>query len=207
MYVEEKGWLRPQYDRKLRLVDDYVNDLEAALPHIKGRRICVQAGGAYGVWPFRLSEFFQSVYTFEPDHLNFNCLVHNLRERPNVVKMQAALGDLTGLVSVQRDEFEKDNAGAGYVVRGGTIPVIRVDDLQLPALDFLCLDVEGYELEALRGARSSIMNFSPTIMIENKKLPHMKTDPQEAIDWLVQRRRYRVTENVHRDVILVPESS
>ena len=192
---------RPGYDRKLRQVESQVADLDAALRHVKRFDCVVQAGGAYGLWPLALSERFNTVYTFEPDCHNFPLLAENTAERVNVIRWQAALGSQAGFVAVQRDDAEADNAGAGYVVVGGKVPVVALDTLCLPALDFLCLDVEGYELEALTGAIRTIRAYRPVVMLESKRLPHMTQDPNAAVELLLDL-GYEVREKVNRDVVL-----
>jgi len=83
---------RPAYDRKLKLVESQVADLDAALRYVKRFDCVVQAGGAYGLWPLALADRFNTVYTFEPDGHNFPLLAENTAERVNVIRWQAALG-------------------------------------------------------------------------------------------------------------------
>lgn len=192
---------RPAYDRKLKLVESQVADLDAALRHVKRFDCVVQAGGAYGLWPLALADRFNTVYTFEPDCHNFPLLAENTAERVNVIRWQAALGSQAGLVAVKRDDAESDNAGAGYVVAGGKVPVVALDTLALPALDFLCLDVEGYELEALLGAMRTLRAYRPVVMLECKRLPHMTSDPNAAVELLLDL-GYQVRDKVNKDVVL-----
>ena len=50
-----------------------------------------------------------------------------------------------------------------------TVRTLSIDSLQLPRLDFLKVDVEGMEMEALEGARRSVESFRPVMFIENAK--------------------------------------
>lgn len=196
---------RPAYDEKLRAVDDWVADADVALKYVRSLGVAVQAGGAYGIWPLRLAALFGVVYTFEPDHYNFSCLAWNTRDCSNVVRMQAALGCGPELVGVVRDPSEANNAGAGYVQEGrGGVPTVQLDHLGLHACDLLCLDVEGHELYALQGARQTVIEYRPVVMLEAKQLPHMRLGAEDAVRWLVDRRDYVEVARVHRDVVLVP---
>lgn len=178
-------------------------DIDGVMTPMKPR-VCVQAGGNCGVWPWHLATKFEFVYTFEPDHCNFVALAFNLRGRLNVVKMQAALGDIAGvMVNTMLPAHEQDNCGATCVEHGGIVPVIRIDDLKLPALDLLYLDIEGFELPALKGAMQTITKFRPVIAIEDKGLSERYGVKQgEAVEWICGTFEYKVLKRVKRDVIL-----
>ena len=55
------------------------------------------------------------------------------------------------------------------IVGPGDIPTILIDDLDLAVLDFIKLDVEGYELRALRGAEATLKRCRPVVMFEDKE--------------------------------------
>ena len=100
----------PIEDTKLKLVNDWVVDVEHALEFVGNRRVAVQAGGACGIWPARLAGFFDRVYTFEPCITNYECLVENLKPFGNVSFARAALGSKLGKGALKRDAFENGNA-------------------------------------------------------------------------------------------------
>lgn len=126
------------------------------------RRVCVQAGGHVGVWPLALSRHFQTVYTFEPDWQNWQALTQNVTAA-NVFAARAVLRQAPGGVSLTRPMAK---SGMWQTVPGGPIPSYTVDGLGLPALDALVLDVEGDELAALRGARTTIRAHHPLVWYE-----------------------------------------
>ena len=138
---------------------------EAYFEKVKKFDVCVQAGGNCGLYPRLLSEHFKRVYTFEPDHLNFFCLTHNC-QKENIFKFQMALGAEHGLVDL--DIYSMKNVGLHQVVRGkqGCIPMITLDSLNLDACDLLQLDVEGFEIDALRGSQNTLKKYKPVIAVE-----------------------------------------
>lgn len=134
------------------------------------RRVVVQAGGNMGMYPRLLSDMFENVYTFEPDPVNFHCLVANC-QRDNIVKINAALGYKHGLVKVSTEPFDdwETNYGVRTVVESfyANVPVFKIDDLALSYCDLIMLDVEGHELIALKGAIETIEKLHPVIFAEH----------------------------------------
>lgn len=131
-----------------------------------GRRVvCVQAGGNCGIYPLLLADHFKRVYTFEPDPLNFYCLVNNC-QNDNIVKFQSALGAEPRMASVHRKT--PSNIGAHVVIyyEKPRIPVLTIDSFNLESCDFIQLDVEGQELSVLIGAELTIKKFKPVISAE-----------------------------------------
>jgi hypothetical protein len=61
------------------------------------------------------------------------------------------------------------NIGGHRVAREapGVVPVYRIDDLGLDVCDLIVLDIEGYELEALTGARETLAQHRPVVMLED----------------------------------------
>jgi len=161
---------------------------DAYLRYVKTRNVVVQAGGNCGLYPRLFSEYFQTVYTFEPDPLNFHCLVNNC-QRDNVIKINAALGDGSGLVRVKRAGM--GNVGMHTITQeGGNFPKITpqfsIDSLCLEACDLIQLDVEGYEPKVIDGAMRTIEQFHPVISCENggsvsEKLLHLGYEAKETV--------------------------
>lgn len=151
------------------------------------RKVVVQAGGNMGMYPRLLSDIFESVYTFEPDPVNFHCLVANC-QRDNIIKMNAALGYKHEMVSISVERFVDwdTNYGVRDVVKkdNSHIPTFMIDDLDLKYCDLIMLDVEGYELNILKGAVKTIEKFKPVIFAEYAEpcIPYLQSFGYAAID-------------------------
>lgn len=195
-----RSWAWPADDSKLLQVVDQVRDVSFVMQHVAKRDVCVQAGGACGVWPYYLAEWFGKVITFEPDSTNYECLQKNNAGRTNVQAYNCALGARYGTGKMQLHETEQGNAGAGYVVAGDDFEICWVDYLLLPACDLLQLDVEGMEYDVLVGAAQTIAKYSPVIVIEEKALPQNLHKPTAAREYL-QSIGYREVARMHRDVV------
>ena len=200
------GFYWPDHDKYCHpVVPNQLSDLDYALKYTKDTKTCVQAGGNVGVWPKKLSTIYDTVYTFEPDPENFNCLCRNCPEH-NIVKFNAGLSNAHEMITVKSpNKAEELNCGAYQVFKGGVIPTFKIDDLNLKSCDLICLDIEGYELFALQGAMYTIEKFKPVIALEQKKLPIMyQENPEAASEYLIKGHNYEVVERIHRDIILVP---
>jgi FkbM family methyltransferase len=127
-------------------------------------RVVIQAGGHQGMYPRLLSDMFQIVYTFEPNPLNFHCLVNNC-QKENIIKIQAALGEKVNWV---KNLFPMDNLGMNKVEQGGAVPMLTIDTFTFEQVDLIWLDVESSEFAALKGAKKTIKKWKPVIAIENE---------------------------------------
>ena len=200
-----RDWLWPEYDTELIKVFDQADDIGTILEYCPKRRVAIQAGGACGVWPWRLSEHFGIVYTFEPDPTNYRCLLGNaVFDNPNIVNaIPAALSENIKRASLGRHLTEASNAGAGYILDDPTGQVYTVAlDYFLPegaSVDLIQLDVEGMEASALMGAALLIEDNKPTIVIEEKPLP--QGGDHLAARRLLESCGYKERARIHRDVI------
>lgn len=200
-----KEWEWNEIDEKLFLVNDWTNDIKTVLPHIKADGLCIQAGGAMGIWPYVLSSHFKRVLTFEPCVENYKCLKKNLANIENIYSANLALGAKNTNVSIKLHPDESDNAGCYHTVedKDGDIRQISIDSLDLDECDLIQLDIEGNELAALIGATETIRKFKPIIMAEDKALPHSNQIGHKVgeIDSYLESLNYSKIATIHRDKI------
>lgn len=164
--IERDGFWWPADDGWChKVIHSELPDADAAIALTKGRTLAVQAGGNVGVWASHLARQFYTVFTVEPDATNYECLQRNVPA--NVVHRRAGFGVQAGFIGLTQVQ---GNAGAHYAAPDGDIPVVTIDSLKLLACDFLCLDIEGSEPAALRGAEQTIRAYKPVIMFEEKGL-------------------------------------
>lgn len=190
-------WALPQADTYFRPFFDkdprgfQVDHLEVALEHCKQFRTAVDGGAHIGTWSVALAARFRRVVSFEPAPDTFACLKQNTEVFANIAYYPSALGEKAGRGRIVDDVTRPGNTGSRYLeiipddgARSGEhIEVLPLDYLHLQDLDFLKLDVEGHELQALKGAAATIARCRPVVLIEVKKLrPHV--NPEMAAHWL-----------------------
>jgi FkbM family methyltransferase len=109
------------------------------------------------------------VWAFEPEVQALNCLAFNTKQYPQVQIVPAALGETKTVRQLTRDPYA--NGGATALWESAEpedgVPVVPLDAFWFPQVDLLKLDVEGYELRALKGARLTIATHRPTIIVES----------------------------------------
>lgn len=200
-WAKVNTWMWPDDDNKLLQVINQVEDIDLILKFVKKTGVCVQAGGACGVWPYRYSQFFDKVYTFEPLQSNYECLSANLIGIDNITAYNKGLSNKPAKGDMFLDPLEKGNCGAVYFMEGdGDVSVTTIDSLELWRCDLIQLDIEGHELEAIEGGLRTIMLYAPVIVIEEKPLPQISGDYTLARKYL-EALGYSEVARVHRDVI------
>lgn len=180
--------------------DYQVDRLKKAYPMVRDWNMAVDVGGHVGLLAIKFAERFRMVHTFEPCPVNFECLVANTQHLPNVFRHPFALGERPGQVGMR---LEADNSGNHQIVPEGTgVEMRTLDEMQLPALDLLKVDVQGYEYFVLKGGRRTIERFRPVCIIEceesYKLKEHYDLPFRKAVDFLMKlgaRLRHQVCED------------
>ena len=102
---------------------------------------------------------WESITAVEPDAKNFRKLMKNTAGIENITCIQAVAGDTCGIAHFS--SFGGRNSRPG---NGGQVPAITVDSLKKP-FSFIKMDVEGGEAAVLQGARETIRNDRPKMLV------------------------------------------
>lgn len=129
----------------------------------------VDVGAHCGLWSRVLAYDFKNLDAFEPVAAHRECFVRNVigAVPANVNLYPYALGDQSGLISLHTGP---SSSGDTYVKEGGehSAELRTLDSFNLPSLDFLKIDCEGYEYYVLKGAELTVRKFKPVIIVEQK---------------------------------------
>ncbi|WP_081336083.1 FkbM family methyltransferase [Burkholderia vietnamiensis] len=114
-----------------------------------------------------------AVFAFEPQRHVFQVLCANLviNHCLNVHANQCAIGDTDGTIDFPAiDPRNQNNFGATSVYSKNTgferIPLKRLDSIDFCRVDFLKADVEGFEINVLRGGLKVIEKYRPILHLE-----------------------------------------
>lgn len=174
----------------------------AAMKHCKQRRTAVDCGAHVGYWTFNLAHEFAHVHAFEPVAAHRECFIKNTDGLSNVTLHAKALGKEPGSIRI---ETEQGSSGNSFVGGAGDIPMVTLDSLHLADVDFMKLDVEGFEENVLRGASDTIDRCRPVIIVEQKKnfsSTRFGLKDRGAVDFLMTL-GYKVAEEISGDYICV----
>lgn len=135
------------------------------LPFINPGDVVIDAGAAIGDHTIAYMEKCgvpANVHAFECNPKMVECLRHNCQ---GAQIYPFALGCTFG--TVKFNEWP-GNLGASHIHRydGNDVPCIPLDSLMLPRVDFIKLDVEGWEVQSIFGARETIMRCRPRMIVE-----------------------------------------
>jgi len=147
--------------------------------------------GALTVPMSRLVGETGKVFAFEANPDNVALLRQNLKTNncTNVTVMHVAVGTNYRNVKIQSLE-ELGHHNYGRVEAGsGSLRVnqIPIDGLHLDGVNFVKIDVEGHELEVIRGMRATLAKYRPVLYVENDR-----EDKSEALVAELVEQRYRM---------------
>jgi len=134
---------------------------DAALRYINSWRVCLDIGSNIGQWTRPLAKKFDSVICFEPNPNFRECFKRNITET-NVILWPYGLSD--------KEHRAQQDFNSTILNQGeGDIECRTLDSFGLNNLDFVKIDVDGFEVPLLEGARDTLTRNTPVINIEMKR--------------------------------------
>lgn len=197
--VEEKikRWLIPSnfYIRYLHGKEMRKGERELHLIRFLSQRdkISLDIGAYKGVYAYEMLRWSNEVHAFEPNPKSYRVLSNWAGGR--VKTYSCALGGRTG-----RSMLKIPRSKRGFSNQGGTLSDAKIhdkeyiefeidcyalDDLCISNIGFIKIDIEGFELEVLKGAENTVSRERPNLLIEIEE-NHIKRDIREAIDKVCQ---------------------
>lgn len=155
----------------------------------------VDVGANVGYFSLALAHSGCKVYAFEPQHVLYDLLVKNVTGY-DVGCFNRGLGDKAGIGKMPRIRYgERGNYG-GLSIGGrselGSIEVYvePLDRRGLQDISLLKVDVEGYELQVLKGAVETIERCSPILYVEDDR-----PEKRDALRSFIKSLGYKIEEH------------
>jgi FkbM family methyltransferase len=180
------------------------NKQAVALRHCRSFHTAIDVGAHIGLWSFNLACRFEMVHAFEPVAEHRECFAKNVTA-DEVVLHDCALGAAPGHVSM---DVAPGSSGDSKVTAGDEVEVRTLDSFGIRNVDFIKIDCEGYETSVVQGARETILQWKPTIIVEQKRDfgARFGFRPKEAVELLVSW-GYKEVAEYGGDHIMVPREA
>lgn len=132
-----------------------------SIANLSARELAIDVGANRGSWTAELAKAFMDVVAIEPDERNN--LLESVADLENVSVVEAAAWHEDGSVTLHRRESPEQNSileqhpiGGGACMPAPVIDSVQVSSVRLDTVspegaDFVKIDVEGAEVEVLKG--------------------------------------------------------
>lgn len=160
------------------------------------------------LWPGR------SIMGFEGSPLNYSHLFYNTRQFPNILNFCICLGEESGIGELVH--FSDNMGGSGLtsvtkktIEETATHPVIiqKLDSFSFDTkISLIKIDIEHFELQALKGGYTTLKEHTPDIWIEDFKYGNEEERDQSAIRFLQTEFNYNIVENNECNYLLKVKS-
>lgn len=144
-------------------------------------QVALDIGANIGLFAVPLAKMVGAegrIIAFEPQQEIFQILCANLVVNGvlNAKVYQTGVSSQDGVMYVPELDYTQTFNFGGVALSdakaGPKVQVVTIDGfLQLERCDFIKIDVEGMEMQALEGASETIARFRPFMLVENDRLP------------------------------------
>jgi FkbM family methyltransferase len=179
-------------------------------------------GAFHGLLTLFFASRAKAVVAFEPNTQNYSRLMENLTlnrmENVRVFKVGVGSGSETrtmvtsplmpGFASVDAGSVEKSSRASV----AEEVSIIALDEeiprAGLPAPDFIKIDIEGWEFEALRGARNTLESLRPALFLEmhGATVAEKKRKVAQIVEFLWEI-NYRRVQHIESGATITPENA
>ena len=126
--------------------------------------VYVDAGAYIGTHSIIMASKADKVYAFEANPENAKVLRENIKINNLEDKIEAVEKAVSSKKGIVKFKFSKGGDGTGKISKDGVeVESISIDDVVKGKVGLIKIDVEGHEIEVLKGSRKALKNFPPLI--------------------------------------------
>lgn len=174
--------------------------------------IVIDAGSCCGSFSaYASAKGAECIYAFEPVAENFVYVEKTAKLNKNIIPINKGLSD----ENTSRDIFidPEHYSGSSFLeemkpgISGTQVETVRLDDFvrenNLPRVDFIKADIEGFERHMLAGAQETLARFAPKLALCTYHLPD---DPEVMAKLILQANpKYNIVQKRMKLFASVPE--
>lgn len=185
--------LKEVIDSSLYYSGTYENDEEKLIDELlEPGMTAFDIGANFGYYTFRMAKKVKSegnVFAFEPTTWAYDKLLRNAALNPDIVNVKyikLGLSDTTGeQVLTLQSSYRIDKKDNNFTER---LKITSLDDFvnvnHIHKIDFIKMDVDGYEGKVIRGSQDVLERFHPIILME--LCPTMMEKNQDHLSDLIR---------------------
>lgn len=190
-----------------------------AISYVEDWQFAIDIGANIGLWSKDLSKYFDKLVCFEPnsfcqDYLEkninlgnskiYSCALGEKEETKNLFIHQSNSGASSFVnktkigfkedKSIVYGEFPKDTLTINTAVK-------KLDTFNYKKIDFIKIDVQGFELSVLKGAYNTLKKNSPVLCIEEDDpknsliIPFLENLNYELVDVIIKEHVFKKKSN------------
>lgn len=174
--------------------------LLSAIYHLgsKPRKLAIDIGGHIGLYSVALETFFKDVVAFEPSPTNYECFEKNAK---NTKLYKIGLGDKEETLKLNMSD---DNTGNNSIVESFgektlDIEIKTLDSFEFKDVSLVKIDVQGFEDRVLQGAKKTLTEQKPIVVME--VITHKGMPPDQKLLDIMNSFEFKVVSIVGKDYI------
>ena len=165
-----------------------------SFPHIESFNNAIDIGCRDGEYSRYLANNFNHVYCFDyrPRALfNYNIPLDK------ITLFHTALGETETTVMASGGANMMAERAGGELTAWTEQKVYALDQFNIPNVDYIKIDVDGFEVRVLTGARETILKHKPVLVVEDDtKIPH------SGVEYCQQQLNYQIVDRDKGNVVM-----
>tara|TARA_A100001035_G_scaffold130862_1_gene102881 strand:+ start:492 stop:1385 length:894 start_codon:yes stop_codon:yes gene_type:complete len=180
--------------------EEHLKDLNHLLINLDfdvSNSTAIDIGSNIGNHAIEFAKYFKKVICYEPNPRAYDLLATNTKHLKNVEVFNWGIGSKEEFLKLQENINNIGGSSAKYQIDAKNIVNIEIKPLDnfldsFKKVMLLKIDVEGMEIDVLRGAEKIITKFYPLICFEQHKTDFLDCfNETEVVDWL-RKKDYKI---------------